>query len=124
MGTSSKLLDSTDGALGEKNTHTKNAASLLQDVQNGQLPDGGSRAPHHARRLAHHGVPRKRARGRGEAQEESLQPGEDHVSEQQEGARPAPAQQQQHAVHDPLPDRERDQAHLQQLQPRERHAGR
>lgn len=93
------------------------------NVQDGQLPDGGSCAHHHARHLVYHGVSRN-ARSGGETEEKGVQPGQNNVSQQQERARPASAPQQQHALYDPLSHRERDKAHLQQLQSRERHTGR
>lgn len=67
-----------------------------------------------------------RARGaETEEEEESLLPDQDEVPQQLRHTAPTSARrkQQQHAVHDPLPDRQRDQTHLQQL-PGSRAAGR
>lgn len=50
-------------------------------------------------------------------EEQSFLPDHDEVPQHLRQTAPASARraQQQHAVHDPLPDRERDQTHLQQL---------
>ena len=68
-----------------------------------------------------------RARGaETEKEEESLLSDQDEAPQQlrRTGATPARReQQQQHAVHHPLPDRQGDQTHLQQL-PGSRAAGR
>lgn len=69
----------------------------------------------------------RRARGaESEEEEESFLPDQDEVPQQLRRTAATPGrreQQQQHAVHDPLPDRQGDQTHLQEL-PGSRAAGR